>query len=67
MGPRSRRKTAEKRPIVGHMFEQLALGRRRLAGKTKALMKLSPCFACSHLLSKRGGCALVLNFLALVC
>jgi hypothetical protein len=26
MGPRLGRNTAEKRPIVGHMFKQLALG-----------------------------------------
>jgi hypothetical protein len=29
MWPRSRRNSAEKRPIVGHMFEQLALDQGR--------------------------------------
>ena len=48
-GPRSRRNTADKRPIVGHMFEQLALA---METKPRAhlfcVWRLFACFARDH-------------------
>ena len=40
MWPRSRRNTAEKRPIVGHMFEQLALTSAMTQIQTAQLVSL---------------------------